>query len=141
MGQSETFDHTADLGVRVFANDLADLFQTAGAALFDIIVANRDAVTVVDTETVGLRASSTEDLLVEWLNELIYRSETQHRLYTRFDVKLTEENRRLEATIGGEQIDHARHILDHEVKAATRHELSVRQLADGSWVAEVIVDI
>ncbi len=29
MGRSETFEHTADLGLRVFAADLPDLFRTA----------------------------------------------------------------------------------------------------------------
>jgi SHS2 domain-containing protein len=140
MGRSETFEHTADLGLRIFATDLPDLFRTAGEALFDVIVANRGDVQVVETELVSLKAESTEDLLIEWLNELIFRSETRHRLYTRFDVALDEGGRQLEATIGGEAIDRGRHVLDHEVKAATRHELLVRQV-DGGWVAEVIVDI
>jgi SHS2 domain-containing protein len=38
-------------------------------------------------------------------------------------------------------MDEARHIMDHEVKAITYHGLSVSQTADGSWQAEVIVDI
>jgi SHS2 domain-containing protein len=140
MGRSETFEHTADLGLRIFAGDLPDLFRTAAEALFDVIAANRGEVRVLDTESASLTAESTEDLLVKWLNDLIFRSETQHRLYTRFDVVLHENGRRLEATIGGEPIDRGRHSLDHEVKAATRHELFVRQV-DGGWVAEVIVDI
>jgi SHS2 domain-containing protein len=140
MGHSETFEHTADLGLRIFASDLPDLFRTAAEALFDVIVANRSDVQVLDTESASLTAESTEDLLVEWLNELIFRSETTHRLYRRFDVVLHDNGRQLEATIGGEPIDRGRHILDHEVKAATRHELFVREV-DGSWVAEVIVDI
>jgi SHS2 domain-containing protein len=140
MGRSETFEHTADLGLRIFATDLPDLFRTAGEALFDVVVANRSDVRVVETELVSLTAESIDDLLVQWLNELIFRCETRHRLYTQFDVTLDENGRLLEATIGGEPIDRGRHVLDHEVKAATRHELSLQQVA-GGWVAEVIVDI
>ena len=140
MGRSDTFDHTADLGLRVVADDLVDLFQTAATGLFDVIVANREEVLVVETEHVALEGDSPEDLLVEWLNELIYRSETQHRLYSAFQVELDERACRLTATIGGERIDRSRHILDHEVKAATRHGVSVRKEPQG-WVAEVIVDI
>jgi SHS2 domain-containing protein len=140
MGRSETFEHTADLGLRIFATDQPDLFRTAGEALFDVIVANRSDVRVVETELVSLTAESTEDLLVQWLNELIFRCETRHRLYTQFDVTLDENGRLLEATIGGEPIDRGRHVLDHEVKAATRHELSLQQVG-GEWIAEVIVDI
>ncbi|HEX3447163.1 MAG TPA: archease, partial [Isosphaeraceae bacterium] len=76
MGRSETFEHTADLGLRIFATDLPDLFRTAGEALFDVIVANRSDVRVVETELVSLTAESIADLLVQWLNELIFRCET-----------------------------------------------------------------
>ena len=81
MGHTETFDHTADLGLRIRATDLDDLFQTAAEGLFDVIVANRDAVRALDHEQVALAADSTEDLLIEWLNELIFRFEIEHRLY------------------------------------------------------------
>ncbi len=140
MGRVETYDHTADLGLRVFAPDLNDLFRTAAAGLFEVIVVNREAVRIVETEPVRLAADSTEDLLVDWLNELIFRSETGHRLYALFDVAIDGTGCILEGTIGGEPIDRARHILDHEVKAATRHGLSLRRQND-EWVAEVIVDI
>jgi SHS2 domain-containing protein len=140
MGHFETFDHTADLGLRIVADDLADLFQTAGIGLFDVIVANLDEVRALETERVSLQADSPEDLLVEWLNELIYRCETRHRLYSSFRVELDESACSLTATIGGEPIDRGRHILDHEVKAATRHGLSLQKEPQG-WVALVIVDI
>jgi SHS2 domain-containing protein len=140
MGRSETFEHTADLGLRLFAADLPDLFRTAGEALFDVVAANRGEIQVVATESVSLSAETTEDLLFKWLNELIFLSETQHRLYTQFDVVLDATGCQLEATIGGEPIDRGRHVLDHEVKAATRHGLSLRS-EQGGWVAEVILDI
>ncbi len=140
MGRVETFDHTADLGLRILADDLIDLFETAAVGLFDVIVANREYVQASETEQITLQADSPADLLVEWLNELIYRSETRHRLYSSFTVELDEPGCRLTATIRGEPIDRNRHILDHEVKAATRHGLILQKEADG-WVAEVIVDI
>ena len=133
MGRSETFEHTADLGLRVFAADLPDLFRTAGEGLFDVIVANRADVQVVATDPVSLSAETTEDLLFDWLNELIFQSETKHRLYTRFDVAVDISGCRLEATIGGEPIDRAGHLLDHEVKAATRHGLSSARSRGDGW--------
>jgi SHS2 domain-containing protein len=140
MGRVETFDHTADLGLRIKGDDLPDLFRTAAAGLFDVIMANRDSVQVAEAEPVSLEADSTADLLLDWLNELIFRCETRHRLYGRFDITLDESGRRLDGTIGGEPIDRGRHLLDHEVKAATRHGLCL-QTEDGGWSAEVILDI
>ncbi len=140
MGTIETFDHTADVGLRVHGADLDDLFRTAAEGVFDYIVANREAVRVEATEPVSLAADDPAELLVTWLNELIFRCETKHRLYTRFDVHLGDDGCSLEAEIGGEPIDRERHVLDHEVKAVTRHGLSLEREGKG-WVAELILDI
>jgi SHS2 domain-containing protein len=140
MGTIETFDHTADVGLRIAADDLDDLFRTAAQGVFDYIVTNRDDVRVEAIEEVALRAESPADLLVAWLNELIFRCETTHRLYNRFDVQVAEDGLGLTATIGGEPIDRDRHILDHEVKAVTHHGLALRREAEG-FAAELILDI
>lgn len=142
MGHAETFEHTADLGLRVFGNDLPDLFEAAAAGLFDAIVANRDEVRPETAEPVSLEAEALPDLFLSWLNELIFRSETSRRLYSRYRVQVEDGERgaRLRAEIAGESIDPERHILDHEVKAATHHGLAVRAYG-GGWQAEVILDI
>jgi protein archease len=140
MGTIEVFDHTADVGLRIRAGDLPDLFRTAAEGLFDYVVANREAVQVDRLESVTLNADATSDLLIVWLNELIFRCETQHVLFTRFEVHVSTDGLALEATIGGEAIDRGRHTLDHEVKAVTHHGISLEREGDG-WVSEVILDI
>jgi SHS2 domain-containing protein len=140
MGRAETFEHTADLGLRIRGASLADLFQTAATALFDVIVSNRQNVGAAEYEAFSLNAESPEDLLVHWLNELIVRCEIERWLFVYFDVQIDDAGRHLDAIIGGEPIDRTRHVLDHEVKAATRHGLCVRREPDG-WLAEVILDI
>ena len=140
MGTIEIFDHTADVGLRVRGDDLDDLFRTAAGGLLDYVVANREAVRDEVAVVVALRADSPLDLLFGWLNELIFRIETTHTLFARFDVQVAADGLSLEAEIGGEPIDRARHVLDHEVKAATRHGLALDREGDG-WVAEVILDI
>jgi SHS2 domain-containing protein len=140
MGRAETFDHTADLGLRLVGKDLPDLFETAAGGLFDAIVVNRDEVRESEGESISLGAETVPDLFLAWLNELIFRSETRHRLYRSFRVHVDESGPRLEASIKGEPIDRERHILDHEVKAATHHGLTVRPVDQG-WQAEVILDI
>ena len=140
MGTVELFDHTADVGLRIQAESLSDLFQTAAEAMFDYIVVNRSDVRSVVVESIELHAESPADLLVDWLNELIFRCETTHRLYGRFSVAIEDEGRSLKAEITGEAIDRERHILDHEVKAVTRHAQTLTH-EDAVWVAECILDI
>lgn len=140
MPSWELFDHTADVGLRVGADDLSTLFRTAAEGLFDTIVANRSDVRAWEAESIALKADDPAELLVLWLNELIFRCETRHRLYARFDVHVADDGKALQAEIAGEPIDRDRHVLDHEVKAATRHDLVVDRSKDG-WLAEVILDI
>jgi SHS2 domain-containing protein len=134
----EVFEHTADLGLRVRAGSRDELFVEAAHALFAVVVANPAAVRTVEHRTIHISGGQLDYLFFDWLNELLYLLETQHLLLVQFEVACTDEG--LSATCSGETIDPARHVLEHEVKAITYHELKVGR--DGEdWVAEVIVDI
>jgi SHS2 domain-containing protein len=134
----EVFEHTADLGLRIRAPDLNTLFAEAGLALFSIVVENLDEVRPVRQVRLQLQGQDLDYLLFDWLNELLYRLDSEHLLLSRFEVALDGLN--LTATASGEEVDPERHHLDHEVKAITYHGLKVAQEKDG-WLAEVIVDI
>ncbi|HZY90458.1 MAG TPA: archease [Gemmataceae bacterium] len=134
----ETFEHTADLGLRVRAADLDTLFAEAAQALFAAIV--EDAGTVVAARRVDVRlpADDREYLLFDWLKALLYHFDADHLLLSRFEVHVGDDG--LTGAAWGEPLDRSRHELAHEVKAITYHGLRVERTADG-WLAEVIVDI
>jgi len=134
----ETFDHTADLGLRVRAADLDTLFAEAAQALFSVIVEDPATVEPRQQVEVRLRGSDREFLLFDWLKELLYHFDSGHLLFSRFAVRVTDDE--LVGTAWGEPLDRDRHTLDHEVKAITYHALRVEKTADG-WLVEVIVDI
>jgi SHS2 domain-containing protein len=137
----EVFEHTADLGIRVRAGTVNELFVDAGRGLMAQLV-NLDAVRPVTEKTITLKSDSLEYLLFDWLSELLYAFEESRLLLSDFKLLMTEINDELHliATCRGEVADAARHELDHEVKAITYHGLFVRPCEDG-WEAEVIVDI
>jgi SHS2 domain-containing protein len=134
----ENFEHTADLGLRVWAADLDALFAEAGRGLFAMIVPDLASVRPAESVDVKLGGEPSELLLFDWLNELLYLYEVKHLLLARFDVRVGDDG--LTGTAEGEPIDPARHVLDHEVKAITYHGLKLERQAD-RWLAEVIVDI
>lgn len=134
----EVFEHTADLGLRVRAADLDQLFADAGRGLFSVIVANLDEVRAVQSRAFQIDGDDYEYLLFDWLTELLYTFETEKLLLSQCDVKVTASG--LNAVCRGETMDSQRHEMDHEVKAVTYHQLKVQQTPDG-WLAEVIVDI
>jgi SHS2 domain-containing protein len=134
----ETFEHTADLGLRIRAADLDTLFAEAAQALFAVLVEDLSAVRPAQPVELRIDGDERDLLLFDWLKELLYRCDAEHLLFSRFDVKVREDG--LSATAWGEPLDRSRHVLDHEVKAITYHGLRVEPVA-GGWEAEVIVDI
>lgn len=134
----EIFAHTADLGLRVRAADLNELFAEAGRGLLAVIVRNPDDVWPDVAIEFQLEETQLDFLLVDWLTELLFVFESRRLLLAQFDVEFSDG--RLTATAWGEPCDETRHQLEHEVKAVTYHGLAVRQV-DGEWLAEVILDI
>jgi SHS2 domain-containing protein len=134
----ETFDHTADLGLRVQAADLDTLFVEAAEALFSVIVEDLGTVKATTRVDVTLVETNRELLLFDWLKGLLFRFDAEHWLFSRFEVKVRPDG--LTGAAWGEKLDRERHELGHEVKAITYHGLTVEQTPDG-WLAEVIVDI
>lgn len=134
----ETFEHTADLGLRVRADDRTLLFAEAGRALLSVLVANPRAVRRSVQKRLQIAGQDLEYLLFDWLNELLYLFESERLLLGEFAIEWEPEG--LQATCGGELLDRRRHELLREVKAITYHRLLVREEPDG-WLAEWVVDI
>lgn len=134
----EIFEHTADLGLRVRAPDLAALFADAGRGLFSMIVEDLSAIQPLTPCNFTIPGSDLAYLLFDWLNELVYICDTRRLVFCQFSVEIASGG--LTAVARGEPLDPVRHRLTHEVKAITYHQLKVEQTADG-WLAEVIVDI
>jgi SHS2 domain-containing protein len=157
----ELFDHTADLGLRVTASTLEELFAEAGQGLLSILVVNPQDVQPVLSRQIELAADDLGWLLFDWLSELLFAFDTEKLLLRQFEIELcggsaqvavggttdaaAQERRptapwQLRALCRGEVCDPRRHAMDHEVKAITYHGLRVERTEQG-WLAEVIVDI
>ncbi|MEX2185477.1 MAG: archease [Pirellulales bacterium] len=134
----EFFSHTADLGLRVRAATLDELFADAARGLTAMLVANVDDVRPLDEQRLVIDGENLEYLLFDWLSELLFTFETSGLLFCEFDVRVS--NRHLEAVCRGEPAEPGRHKMEHEVKAITYHGLRVEQ-ENGAWLAELIVDI
>lgn len=131
-------DHTADVGYRLCAPTLAELFAVAGRALFDAIT-ERESIQSRLERQIQAEAGDIEALFVAWLSELNFYCLTQFELYGDFKIEAISPTA-VRATVCGEKIDPARHVIHTEIKAVTYHELYVRQVESG-WEAQVIFDV
>ena len=136
----EFFEHTADVGAVVRGATLARLFENAARALFDLI---GDSRTVRPRRRVRLavEGAGLEDLLVRWLSELLYRHEVDRLIFSAFEVERVDRSRlRARGVAWGEPIDRRRHLLRHEVKAVTYHQLKIVR-GRSAWRARIVFDI
>lgn len=134
----ETFEHTADLGLRVRAADRDTLFVEAAQCLFSAIVEDLATVRPLRRIEINIQGDDREFLLFDWLRELLYHFDAEHLLLGKFEVHVRDNG--LTGSAWGEPLDLTRHNLEHEVKAITYHGLRVEQIG-AQWEAEVIVDI
>ena len=115
--------HTADVGIAAHGDSMAYAYEEAARGLFAII---GDLRTVRPRQTieVAVKSSDPESLLVDWLNELIFRFDAHGMLFRRFVIyKFTPTS--LSARCYGEKADVKRHRIKTGVKAATYHMASV----------------
>ena len=134
----ELVDHTGDLGVRVFGESLSQLFEQAAHAL-TFILTEPETIHLKETRKIQLEAKTDEELLITWLNELVYLFETKGLLFKTYDV-LSVHAHHLEALAQGESYVEGRHPIKTTVKAATYHQLKIEN-HQGVWTAQVIFDL
>jgi SHS2 domain-containing protein len=138
MQKYKFIDHTGDLGIQIFGEDLPELFKHAGEAFFHIIT-DRKKIRKSMSRKITVNAEGLEDLLVNWLNEFVFLFDTEMLLFRDFEISSLDE-RHLEATVHGEPYNEGRHPIKTTVKGATYHQLGVYREKD-IWKAQVIFDL
>jgi len=84
----EFFEHSADVGIRVRAETLAELLSKAAAAVFAAIVANPQRIRAKRQIALRVEGEEHDLLLFDWLSELLYLFEVQPFVCCAFDVSL-----------------------------------------------------
>jgi len=123
MKKFQLIEHTADIGLIAYGQNLAEAFANAAYGLFSII-ANPEKVQEKESRQIELSEADPEALLFEWLNSLIYLFDVEMLLLKRFEIS-NFDNCKLKATVYGERYDPSRHQLKTGVKSATYHMLNV----------------
>jgi len=120
----EFIDHTADVGVKAYGDTLSDAFEMAATAMFDIIT-DSSTIGEVGEYTIQLSADSLEELLIDFLSELLFLHDAYGLLFGSFRIEIDEEKRVLNASIAGELFNDHKHKKGNEIKAVTYHLLEV----------------
>src|ERR1019366_1073982 len=126
-------EHTADIGLEAFGSTRAQTFANAARALFNLIV-DLDSIATRRETTLRVEGSNPENLLVNWLSELIYLHDAEGWLFRDFEIVDLKDDS-LSAIARGEKFERPRHQVKLHVKAITYHQLALEKTAEG-WRAQ-----
>jgi SHS2 domain-containing protein len=138
MRRFEVLDHTADIGLIVYGENLKALFENAGEAFFHLITDLRKVRRRTERR-IEIGRESLERLMVDWLAELLYLHEVENLLFKGFKVESIGEEG-LKAVAKGEPFQEGVHVIKTQVKAVTYHQITVRE-ENGVWRAQIIFDL
>ena len=138
MKRYEFLDHTADVLIRAFGNNISECFENAAKAMFDVITDN-SKIKNIGQYNIKLKSPDLEQLLVDWLSELLFLNSTNNLVFGDFKLKLDDKNLNLEAKIYGEKFNLNKHKNGIEIKAITYHMLKVNNKKPFS--VQVLFDI
>ncbi len=137
MKNFETLDMSGDVGLKVRGSSLEELFANAASGMSGLITDMRDITSTEERES-SLKSDSLEDLLILWLNELIFLFERDGFIGKSFTLNL--QGNTLTAKISGGIFNPESNERGLLLKAATYHRLSLKKM-QSLWEAVVVFDI
>lgn len=138
-------DHTADIGIKVWADSRDYLFEEAASAMLSIIV-DCETIQPLINKKVRVVAESNEMLFLKWLKEILFILEKFSLVFKTcriLEIKSFNQTKKklvLTGILSGEEIDPARHDICTEIKAVTLHDFYLQEHGS-SWEARVLFDI
>ncbi|MDP8216859.1 MAG: archease [Candidatus Kaelpia imicola] len=129
--------HTADIAIMVDAKSLEKLYSNSARALFDILV-GVDSIKHRMEKKVSVEGVDRDDLLIRFLNELIYIFSTERIILSSFKI-IRLKSRELICMAKGERFDSLKGVKN-EIKAATYCDFKIEKKR-GGYKARVIFDV
>jgi SHS2 domain-containing protein len=134
----EFFDHTADLGAHIYAATREELFQNAAAALYHAL-GEFQLKPERTTRFLKLKANTMEDLLVEFVGELLFRFDAHRMVFDQIEIQELKDGF-LAANVSGAEVNLPASQPNYEIKAATYHHTKIEPHNSG-WRATLIFDV
>jgi len=135
-------EHTADIGLKVLGNTKKELFINAARGMFFLITGLSLDKKPFKKQylPVECSASGLEDLLVAWLNELLFIHNTDFLFLNEFKIECLTGNF-LKSQVGGFRLKEFPCKINNEIKAVTYHNLNISKNNKKQWETSVIFDI
>jgi SHS2 domain-containing protein len=132
----EELDHTADIRLRVRSPTADSLFAETAMAMMEIVYGESRPGTI--ERTIELEAGNSENLLLDFLSEVLYLSEVDYIVFSAATVHITGNS--LKAHLSGEPFDPERHRGGTEIKGISYSGLRIVKEDEG-YVLDILFDV
>ena len=142
MKRFEWVEHPSDVGFRAYGRDLAEAFENAALAFFEVMV-DTSKVEPRGEVKIELEAEDEKALLYDWLERFLYLHDVQGLVMSKFkveDLSRLKGRLRIKARAWGERFDPVKHEPKVGIKAVTYHLMDIKQEKDRCSV-QAVVDI
>lgn len=121
MFKYKILEHIADLKIQVEGKSLEELFSNLAYGVCETIYPDLSCAQIKKTRKIKVSGFDGVSLLINFLNEIIYLSETKKEAYK--DFKLSFKGNELQATLSAVPIGRK----EIEIKAATYYNLKIKK--------------
>jgi len=136
MEKFELLEHKADLKIRAFGRDKKELFLNSMLGMYKGAGYESKAKSQKSRLKIKISSLDLPSLLVDFLNEVLYFTETKKLVFEGVDFKKMT-NKEIEVTLIGKPLKR----MGVHIKAVTYHNLDVHQEKNGMWQAVILFDI
>ena len=128
----------SEIAVRISGNSQADLFANSAFALFDVMT-DVEKVDIKDRVPLEVEGADRDDLMVNWMRELLYLYQGSGYLLKEFHI-LEAKDTLVKAEVCGEKIDPDRHEINKEILGIAYQQSRMQKTGD-QWTAQLIFEI
>jgi len=135
-------EHPADVKVIAYGCSLEEAFNNGAVGLMSLVYRVED-VEPLEELRVEITGVDLEQLLFNWIDEVLYRFDAEGFAYRRAELNISSSGEEyvLRGKIVGEKYNIRKHGFKGLVlKAMTYHEMEIKRVED-YWVVQFVVDI
>ena len=127
----------ADIAFEAYGKNLNELFENCAMAVAETMVDVKTVEPKIKKE-IKLENEKIDQLLFDFIGELIYLKDKDAFVFNKFDVDLKKN--KLKAICYGDKINMKKQTLRNDVKAITYHMYKVEKVKEG-YKATIVLDV
>lgn len=140
-------DYLSDVLIRAYGKSIKELFENTAEGMFSLITDLKNIKKTIERkiEISAGEKIGPEDLLIIWLEKILYLNEVNDLIFSEFkiiDLINNESESRISALLKGEKINLKKHEIFLQIKAPTYHNLFIKQDNEaGIFTVDIVFDV